>query len=84
MNVVPAPASGRVTFVSPGSQSMKKFAPPGRLAWTTALPWTVMALPPPPTGSWPFAAVIAPVPAWLNAMSPPVLVHVVSGSLGGV
>ena len=51
VNDVPAPASGRVTTVSPGEQSMKKFAPPGRLAWTTALPATVRLLPPPPTGS---------------------------------
>ena len=63
---------------------MKKFAPPGRLAWTTALPATAMGLPPPPTGSWPDAALMAPPPAWLNSMLPPVLVHVVSGSLGGV
>ena len=51
VNDVPAPASGRVTTVSPGEQSMKKFAPPGRLAWTTALPATATLLPPPPTGS---------------------------------
>jgi hypothetical protein len=30
LKLVPAPASGRVTFVAPGWQSMKKFAPPGR------------------------------------------------------
>ena len=84
LNVVPAPASGRVTLVAPGWQSMERFAPPGRLAWTTALPRTVTALPPPPTGSWPLAAVIASAPAWLKAMSPRVPVHVVSGSRGGV
>ena len=56
LKLVPAPASGRVTTVSPGWQSMKKFTPPGRLACTTALPSTVTSPPPPPTGSWPRAA----------------------------
>jgi hypothetical protein len=43
-----------------------------------------MLLPPPPMGSGPLAAVIAPASAWLKVISPPVPVHVVSGSLGGV